>query len=78
MQSDTQILAEVVGRNVETLSEHVGEVRLGTETKIQGDIENGSLTAAQLVHRPGKAALANILAQRDPRRFFEQLLHMPQ
>lgn len=78
MQIDTQILAEVIGRNVETLSEHVGEVRLGTETKIQGDIENGSLAAAQLVHRSGKATLADVLAQRDPRRFFEQLLHMPQ
>ena len=78
MQIDTQILAEVIGRDIETLSEHVGEVRLGTETEIQGNIENRSFAAAQLVYRSGKAALADVLAQRNPRRFFEQLLHMPQ
>lgn len=78
MQIDTQILAEVIGRDIETLSEHVGEVRLGTETEIQGNIENRSFAAAQLIHRSGKAALADVLAQRNPRRFFEQFLHMPQ
>lgn len=43
-----------------------------------GDIEDRRFTAAQLVNRAGRAAFANVFAQRNPCRFFEQLLHVPQ
>lgn len=78
VQVDTEILAEIKGRDVKTLSEHVGKVRLRTKAEIQGDIKDGSITAAQLVYRSGEATLADVFAQRDPCRFFEQFLHMPQ
>ncbi|MND45155.1 hypothetical protein D3C80_360090 [compost metagenome] len=53
-------------------------MRLRAKTEIQSDVEDGGVTGAQLVNRPGQSAFANILTQRNPGRFFEQLLHVPQ
>lgn len=54
VQIDAQILAEIIRRDIKTLSEHVGEMGLRAETKVQGDIEDRRFAAAQLIDRAAR------------------------
>ena len=75
---DVGILAELMGRDVETLAEHVGEMRLRAEAKIHSDTENRCFPAAQLINRARQTAFTDLLPQRNACRSFAKFLHGPE